>query len=178
MHCFPFVLLRVILLFKAPLTIYLPELTEIISYIHLKNNSSLKALFSVFCVNIWDVYSNLRISLRYVSGESWFLSAHFCVQMEGLLHPVQRSRLACSLIVHSKTNNPNTGCFKFQCLQTIHLPWSSIIGSQLSKVFSKELTLTCWRCRHFQCQVKVCSGGKWRQLTYPCIHSLSHVFVS
>ena len=91
-HCFPFVLLRVILLFKAPLTIYLPELTEIISYINLKNNSPIKALFSVFCVNIWDVDSNLRISLRYVSGESWFLSAHFCVQMEGLLHPVQRSR--------------------------------------------------------------------------------------
>ena len=69
-HCFPFVLLRVILLFKAPLTIYLPELTEIISYINLKTNSPIKALFSVFCVNIWDVYSNLRISLRYVSGES------------------------------------------------------------------------------------------------------------
>lgn len=70
-HCFLFVLLRVILLFKAPLPIYLLELTEIISYIHLKNNSPIKAFFfSVLYVNIRDIYSNLKISPHYVSGES------------------------------------------------------------------------------------------------------------
>lgn len=66
-HCFPFVLLRVILLFKAPLTIYLPELTEIISYIHLKNNSPIKTLFSVL---IFGMFIQILESVYVMSLEN------------------------------------------------------------------------------------------------------------
>lgn len=118
-HCFLFVLLRVILLFKAPLPIQLPELTEIISYIHLKKNSPIKAFFSVLYVNIWDLYSNLRISHIMSPENPDFCQLISVLRWKGfyILYK-QRSRLACSLIVHSKL----TVLTKFQSLQTIHLP--------------------------------------------------------
>ena len=103
-HCFLFVLLRVILLFKAPLPIYLLELTEIISYIHLKNNSPIKAFFFLCSMLIFGIFIQILKSVHIMSLEK----PDFCQLISVLWWKVfyilykQRSRLACSLIVHSK----------------------------------------------------------------------------